>query len=132
MSVLSKEEFMNLLKERVGESTEDADIKFLEDMTDTYNDLEGKSIPAPDGKNWKSMYEESEKTWKAKYEEQVNRYKERFFSSGKEPGTEPPLSETEVNNEYEPDPSAIKMEDSYLSDASKAPEGSIVIGANML
>jgi len=37
MSVLSKEEFEQLIKSRVGEDTSDESIKFIEDTMDTYN-----------------------------------------------------------------------------------------------
>lgn len=38
--ILTRENFMARINERVGESTEDSDLSFLEDMTDTYNYLE--------------------------------------------------------------------------------------------
>lgn len=82
MAILSKEEFLSVLKERVGESTEDADLKFLEDMTDTYN-----SLIKEDSTDWKQKYEENDAAWK-------KRYKERFFSGGEE---------TEETNKKEPE-----------------------------
>ena len=38
--ILSKADFMKLVKERVGDDTSDESLKFIEDMNDTYNDLE--------------------------------------------------------------------------------------------
>ena len=42
---LSQEEFLNALKTKVGDDTSEENIKFLEDMTDTYNELQSKSTP---------------------------------------------------------------------------------------
>lgn len=69
--ILNKEEFLNCLKERLGDATDDSSIKFLEDMTDTYNDLESKSA---DKEDWKGKYDELDKSWREKY-------KSRFFES---------------------------------------------------
>ena len=73
MSILSKEEFLNTLKNRIGESNTDEDIKFLEDMTDTYEDL-AKAKGNSDNENWKEKYEQLDKDWKEKY-------KQRFFDT---------------------------------------------------
>ncbi|MBO7731583.1 MAG: hypothetical protein J6S67_03500 [Methanobrevibacter sp.] len=69
--ILNKEEFFTKLHNKVGSSTSDEDIAFLEDMTDTYNDLEKRSNG--DGVNWEQRYHELDESWKAKY-------KHRFFS----------------------------------------------------
>ena len=37
--VLNKEEFLAAVKNRLGEDTSDDAIKFLEDVSDTYDDL---------------------------------------------------------------------------------------------
>lgn len=73
MAILSKEDFFSRLNERIGNDTSDDGINFLEDMTDTYNDLEKKANG--NGEDWKTKYEENDKAWKEKY-------KRRFFSSG--------------------------------------------------
>ena len=41
MPVLSRDDYRKRLNERVGESTSDEDLSFLEDMTDTYDSLAG-------------------------------------------------------------------------------------------
>lgn len=75
MSVLSKVEFLDTLKNRIGESNSDEDIKFLEDMTDTYDDLaKAKGNSNSDNENWKEKYEQLDKEWKEKY-------KQRFFDT---------------------------------------------------
>lgn len=73
MSVLNKEEFMSRLKERVGDDTSDETMTFLEDITDTFNDMEARSNDAND-EEWKNKYEELDKSWREKY-------KARFFDS---------------------------------------------------
>ena len=65
MPVLDKEKFFNRLHERVGNDTYDEAISFLEDMTDTYNDLESKRNG--DGEDWKKKYQENDAAWRAKY-----------------------------------------------------------------
>ena len=71
MAVRTIEEILESVKSRVGDSTEDADIEFIEDVSDTLNDLSSKASGQED---WKTKYEENDKAWREKY-------KERFFSS---------------------------------------------------
>lgn len=72
MSVLTREELLNSIKNVIGESTDDEALKFLEDVTDTLNDYESKNQ-----EDWKSKYEENDKAWREKY-------KSRFFDSSVE------------------------------------------------
>lgn len=65
MSTLNKEEFFNTLSSLIGERSDEATIKALEDMTDTYNALEAGN--AGDGIDWKQKYEENDNAWRAKY-----------------------------------------------------------------
>lgn len=67
MAVLSKEEFLTRVKGRLGSELSDDDIVFLEDMTDTYNDLETRV-----GEDWKGKYEALDKSWREKYVERFN------------------------------------------------------------
>ncbi len=67
--VKTKEEILASLKERVGEDTSDETIQFIEDVTDTLNEL----TKEPDSTDWKRKYEENDAEWRKKY-------KERFFS----------------------------------------------------
>lgn len=76
MSVLTREDLMSQVREHFGEATDDASLKFIEDISDTITDLETKANG--DGEDWKSKYEENDKAWREKY-------RERFFSgSGKD------------------------------------------------
>ena len=73
MAVLNKEEFLSRLQERIGEDTSDEAMAFIEDMTDTFNDMETRSNGQSD-EEWKTKYEELDKSWREKY-------KARFFNS---------------------------------------------------
>ena len=71
MSVKSKTEILDAIKEKFGDDTSDSTLSFLEDVSDTFDDLESKSNDSTD---WKSKYEENDKAWRQKYHD-------RFFSS---------------------------------------------------
>lgn len=91
MSVLSVEEFLNKIKERTKDSTDDETLQFIEDATDTI-----KSLNQGD-EDWKTKYEENDKMWREKY-------RDRFFSGagdsepdenkGKEEDDEPEIKES--------------------------------------
>ena len=88
MAILSKNDFMSKIKEIIGEDTSDNALAFVEDMTDTYNDLEGKKS---DDTDWKSMYEENDKKWREKY-------RARFFDYSAEAD---PLPQPQVADKTE-------------------------------
>lgn len=90
MAVRNKEEILEAIKTRVGEQTDDETISFLEDVSDTFTDLETRANG--DAEDWKTKYEENDKWWR-------ERYTSRFFS--KEPEPEP-------NPEPEPEPEVKK------------------------
>lgn len=90
MAVRNKEEILEAIKTRVGEQTDDETISFLEDVSDTFTDLETRANG--DGEEWKKKYEENDKSWR-------ERYTNRFFS--KEPEPEPkPEPEPEVKKTF--------------------------------
>ena len=74
MAVLNKEDFMKAIKSVVGENPTDELVTFVENMTDTYTDLETKTKDTTD---WKTKYEENDKAWKKKYVD-------RFFNGASE------------------------------------------------
>ena len=76
MAVRTREEIMKSIRTRIGDSTEDEDIAFLEDISDTFDDMESRA--SGDGEDWKTKYEENDKEWRRKYTE-------RFFSKGEDP-----------------------------------------------
>ena len=68
MSVLSKEELMNKIKERIGDDKSDETNAFLEDITDTYDDLNKKLEPnKKTDEEWKAELEAKDKEWREKY-----------------------------------------------------------------
>lgn len=75
--VRSVEEMMNIVRQRIGDSTEDSDISFIEDISDTLN--AGNS-------------EELEKL-KSENEELRKKYRDRFFEKKVEEPEEPEEAE---------------------------------------
>ena len=69
--VLEKKDILEQVKGLIGENTDDASLKFLEDLTDTIDDLTTKA--QGDGEDWKTKYEENDKEWRQKYHD-------RFFN----------------------------------------------------
>lgn len=93
MAILSKEDFLNAIKVRVGDDVSDDAMKFIEDMTDTFDSL---SAPKEtDGEDWKSKYEALDKEWRDKY-------KARFFEGASTQSSES-TSAKEVKKEQEED-----------------------------
>lgn len=88
MAVRTIEEILESIKTRVGDSTEDADLEFLEDVTDTLSDLKSKSEGQED---WKTKYEENDKQWREKY-------RDRFFDK----------KDSDLDPDPEPEPEAPK------------------------
>lgn len=110
MAVVTKEQMMEQVKAIVGENTDDATLKFLEDLTDTMTDLETKA--QGDGEDWKAKYEQNDKEWR-------ERYQQTFFSGAKsEPKDEPkndllePKEEPKGEDENEP----TKFEDLFSTE----------------
>lgn len=73
MSILNKDEFFARVQGMVSDDHSDDAIAFVEDMTDTYTDMENKA--AGDGVDWKAKYEENDASWRKKY-------RHRFFNGG--------------------------------------------------
>ena len=73
MSVLNKDDFLSRLQERIGDDTSDEAMAFIEDMTDTFNDLETRSSGSND-EQWQTKLDELDKSWREKY-------KARFFNT---------------------------------------------------
>lgn len=82
MAVRTTEEILESIKTRVGESTEDADLEFLEDVTDTLSDLKSKTESQED---WKTKYEENDKRWREKYRDRFFEKKEEIEEEKEEP-----------------------------------------------
>lgn len=72
MAVLTREDFIARINERIGDDNSDEAISFIEDMSDTFEDM---SARITDSTDWKKKYEENDTEWR-------NKYRERFTSKG--------------------------------------------------
>ena len=104
MPALSREDFMGAIKARIGEDTSDEALKFLTDMSDTFDTLEQSA--KGDGIDWKAKYEENDKSWREKY-------RDTFFSK---PVEEPTVAPTP---EPESEPKILKYEDLFTTEKGK-------------
>lgn len=84
MAVRTTDEILESIKTRVGDSTEDADLEFLEDVADTLSDLRSKSEGQED---WKAKYEENDKQWREKYRDRFFEKKEEQEEEKEDPET---------------------------------------------
>jgi hypothetical protein len=62
MAVRTTQEIIDALRESFGESPDDTQLAMLEDVSDTFTDLNEKS-----GEDWKTKYEENDKAWRKRY-----------------------------------------------------------------
>lgn len=107
MAILNKDEYINTIHLRLGSDNSDDAIKFLEDMVDTYNDLETKA--KGDGENWEQKYRELDEAWKA-------RYKHRFITGISNLDT---ISEEEKAISEEERAEKIKIDELFITEEEK-------------
>lgn len=69
--IKSKDEILTAIRGRIGEDTDDETLALIEDVTDTFNDLETRSSGQED---WKQKFEDNDKAWRQKY-------RDRFYSA---------------------------------------------------
>lgn len=62
MAVKTTQELIDALKSSFGESPDDTQLALLEDVSDTFTDLNERS-----GEDWKTKYEENDKAWRKRY-----------------------------------------------------------------
>lgn len=79
MAVRSKEELMESIRARIGDDQSDEAIALLEDIADTYTDME--TCANGDGEDWKTKYETNDAAWRQKY-------RDRFFGKGSDQNDE--------------------------------------------
>lgn len=72
MAIRKYDEIMEIVKNRIGEDTTDEAISFVEDISDTFNDLQTRLNEAGD---WKAKYDELDESWRT-------RYRNRFYETG--------------------------------------------------
>lgn len=93
MAILKKEDFLNRIKEYVGEDTSDEAISFVQDVTETINDYESRGEDAAEvEKRWRKKYidafftkekEEDEKEESEEEEEEEKKYTyDKLFKEG--------------------------------------------------
>lgn len=97
MAVKTKEDILSAIRDKFSEDTSDETIAFIEDVSDTFADLEQKA--KGDGKDWKAEAERIDNEWREKY-------KARFFS-GKTP------DEPDEPEEPDPETKAYNFEDLF-------------------
>lgn len=73
--VLTKEELMQRIRDRIGDGTTDEDIALMEDAADTLAQMDA---PPEDGENWKERYEIAEADWQAKYDQQNDEWQSKL------------------------------------------------------
>lgn len=85
MAVRTTQEIIDALKESFGESPDDTQLAMLEDVSDTFTDLNEKS-----GEDWKTKYEENDKAWRKRYTDRFSgKADPEQDSSGDEPEPKP-------------------------------------------
>lgn len=92
MAVRTRDEILQMIRERIGENTDDETIKFVEDVNDTLEDYESKTGTAAE---WEKKYNDNDAEWR-------KRYTERFFSpapSGDQAASPVPDPEDPVDQE---------------------------------
>ena len=66
MAILTQEQFMESLRAQVGDDTSDEALAFIQNMSDTYNNL---SNQVKESGNWEQKYRENDTEWRRKYKD---------------------------------------------------------------
>lgn len=106
MSVLSRDELLEKTRALLGDRTDDEAIAFIEDVTDTYDDIVGA----------KSGYTEEEVTAKVNEVEEKwrKKYRDRFFGNG---------GNDDDDDDDEPDGGNTNTEEVTIDDLFEKKEG---------
>lgn len=94
MAILNRNDYFARLESRLANDASPEAISFLEDMTDTYNDLENKANG--DGIDWEQRFKDNDAMWRA-------RYQNRFFNGGDRAVPASPCSQADEGDSYNPD-----------------------------
>lgn len=73
MAVLDRDKFFERIRERLGEDDSEEALSYLEDMTDTWNDLESRARREGQ-EDWEAKYNNLDAEWR-------KRYRDRFFNT---------------------------------------------------
>lgn len=101
MAVLDKDTLMSRLKDMLKDDASDEALSFCEDISDTFNSLDG-------GEDWKAKYEQNDKEWR-------ERYRARFFEPTAEKEKDPAreAAEDEAEQQAADRASTIKIDDLF-------------------
>lgn len=101
MAIKTKEEILSAVRDKFPDDASDEVISLIEDISDTYTDLETKA--KGDGVDWKAKAQEIDEDWRKKY-------RDRFFSGKKD-------DEDEVESDEEnPDLKKYNYEDLFTKE----------------
>ena len=92
--VRTKEELLQSLREKLGDSTDDSSLSIIEDISDTMDSFN-------DGTDWKEEAKRIDNEWRQKYHD-------RFFTSK-------PVEEEDPLDAGEPEPKALRFEDLFTN-----------------
>lgn len=67
MPVLNRDDFLNTVRNFVGETPDDTGLEILQNMTETFDSLSGDTHV-----DWKEKYEQNDKDWRKKYADAFN------------------------------------------------------------
>lgn len=94
--IKTKDELLAAVSGLLGDLTTDAAIEFLEDLQDTFTDLEEK-VTVDVGEDWEAKYQELDRDWR-------ERYTARFFNKEEKdalPDPEPEIIEDDEPKTFE-------------------------------
>ena len=98
MAIKTKDEILSAVRDKFPDDASDEVISLIEDISDTYTDLETKA--KGDGVDWKAKAREIDEEWRKKY-------RDRFFSGKND-------TEDEVEpDEVDPDLKKYNYEDLF-------------------
>ena len=92
MAIKSREELLDALQNIVGENRDDYVLSFIEDVTDTFNDLETKQGTPITNDEYEQKLKDQDAAWRQKYYD-------RFFGKGDEKPAPPASNPEPVNVE---------------------------------
>ena len=104
MARRTKDEIMSAVRARIGDSTEDADLNFIEDISDT---LDGYEADAQE--DWKKKYEDNDRQWREKY-------KARFLSNDTVQNVPPNIDNAGADSDDESDEAPTTFEELFTTE----------------
>lgn len=87
MAILTREQFLDRIKVRVGDGTSDEDLSFIQDMTETFDSLNSSE-------DWKKKFEDNDREWREKY-------RDAFFTGEKVYANNPEASQRETPETFD-------------------------------